>query len=227
MNSVKTGFLSGIKDIAPLLLGVIPFGLIAGATIVSYGVAFDQTIGMGAFIFAGASQLAMAALLHESSPYLIILLTVFLMNLRFVIFGASLAPYFSDLPMRWKVASALLLVDPNYAIGITKFGLADVGHKGAYFVGAGLLLWTTWQITSIIGALLGSQLPENMAFALPLMFLALLMPNIKGASSAAAALGGGSIALLGIGLPFHLGTIIAIISGAAIGILVERSTKRS
>lgn len=91
-----------------------------------------------------------------------------------------------------------------------------------YFLGAGLALWATWQATTLAGVLFGARVPERwgLDFALPLTFIALLVPAIRGRSDLVAAVAAGLIAVLAAVAPFKLGLMVGAVGGMAAGLAV-------
>jgi 4-azaleucine resistance transporter AzlC len=175
-------------------------------------------------VFAGSSQFIAAQLIHESVPGLVIVLTIAVVNLRHLLYSASVAPYLKNLPMSWKHVLAYLLTDETYAVTIINYETNAENPNGHwFFLGAGLALWTTWQVSTAAGIVLGTALPRNwpLDFALPLTFIALVMPALKDRPAVAAALSAGAVALLAYNLPYKLGLIIAALFGILIGMLLE------
>ncbi len=217
---VKDDFLQGAKDLSPILLGVLPFAMIVGVTAVNVGIPPLQAIAMSVIVFAGASQLAAIELMSKTAPVAVVVLTALIINLRFTMYSASLAPYFRELNHFWKVISAYILSDQAYAVSITEFR-GRKRNKIWYYLGAAFILWFTWQTGTILGVLVGSSLPQGLSleFAVPLTFMALLFPNLKGKASKLTALIAGIVAVLAAGLPYNLGLVtaalIAIVTGAA------------
>lgn len=224
MKSARQSFWAGILAEAPLLLGVIPFGLIYGALADSAGISRAASQMMSSIIFAGSAQLIAVQLAHDSVPGLIIVLTVGIVNLRHLLYSASVAPYIERLSMRWKTLLAYLLTDEAYAATIIHFeaeGTTPTGHW--FFLGAGLALWTSWQISSALGIFLGASIPASwpLAFALPLTFIGMVVPVIKDKPLAASALSAAAIALLANSLPYRLGLILAAFVGLLVGMVLE------
>lgn len=192
---------------------------------------------MSLIVFAGAAQLAAAQLIGDGAGPVLVVLTVAVINLRFVMYSASLAPHFGEPPARWKALLSYLLTDQAYAVAVTRFAARNEaaaqgsdepgkpeengGAKGriGYYLGAALALWVVWQVGTVSGVILGARVPEALAldFAVPLVFLALLFSAVTDRASAAAALGAGAVALLGAGLPLNLGLVAAIIAGVLLG----------
>lgn len=218
-------FISGLKAIAPILLGVVPFATIAGIAAVEIGLSPELAIGMSLLMFAGAAQLAAIQLLAlDASPFIIIL-TALIINLRFVMYSASLAPHLKQAAPRLKALLAYLLTDQAYAVSISQFTRepARRGLRHWFYLGAALAMWLTWQTGAALGALLGTQVPESWSldFAIPLTFLALAIPTIKDRATLAAALGGGMVAVAAFSLPYNLGLIGGAVAGISLGVWLE------
>ena len=219
-------FLQGLKAVSPLLIGILPFALITGSIAVSKGLTVDASIGFSLFIFAGASQLAALELIGNQAPFLIIILTVFMVNLRFLIYSAAIAPYFSHLPLRWKWLTGYLLSDQAFVVSHNRYEAEPKApHRRYYYLGVGMGLWGTWQIGSVIGIFVGAGIPPslNLDFAVPLSFIALLVPNMKDKASLAAGLSSAICVLLFASLPMNLGFILAVFVGIGTGVLVSRA----
>ncbi|MBV6396577.1 MAG: Inner membrane protein YgaZ [Anaerolineales bacterium] len=224
-------FWAGVRAELPLLVGVFPFGLIYGALAVNAGIAPAAAQAMSSIVFAGSSQFAFAQLARENAPALVIVLTIAVVNLRHMLYSASLAPYLHELSMRWKILLSYLMTDEAYAVAILHYEkVGGTGHAHYYFFGAGLALWSTWQIASGLGIWLGAALPADwpLDFALPLTFIAMIVPALKSRPAWMAALCAGFVALSAQALPYQLGLILAALIGIAVGTMLEaRSAQTS
>jgi predicted branched-subunit amino acid permease len=182
---------------------------------------------MSSIVFAGSSQFIATGLIKSSAPGFVIVLTIFVVNLRHALYSASIAPYLKKLRPGWKVLLAYLLTDEAYAVAITRYSSQDedqipsYGH--AFFLGAGLALWTTWQVSTALGIGLGAVVPGSwqLDFTLALTFIALVIPLIKDRASLGAAVAAGLVALLAFGLPYKLGLMAAALAGIVAGMLLE------
>ncbi|POG55601.1 AzlC family ABC transporter permease [Haloferax marisrubri] len=225
MPTVSSDLLDGVRAAGPLQLGIAPFGLVAGVAAVEQGLSVAHALGFSSLVFAGASQLAMIELLGADAPLAIVVGTAVVINLRTMMYSASIAPYFRDLTARSKALASYLLTDQAYAVSIARYGRDGETDRFAYYVGAGASLWLVWQVTTVAGALLGSGLPPELGFdfAAPLVFLALLVPTLKDRASGAACLVGGLVAtgVVVAGVPFHLDIIVAAVVGVLAGLAVE------
>ena len=222
---------AGAAAVAPMLVGVIPFGLVAGATPVTGGLGAGAAVGLSTIVFAGASQLAAAEVLADGGSALVATLAACTINLRMLLYSASLAPHLAREPLRRRMLAAYLLTDQAYAVSITRW-TADGDRperRLPFYFGAGGLLWAVWQVSTVIGALIGSAVPDDLPldFAVPLVFLVLLVPAISSRPAAVAALAGGAAAVVageaGAGpLSVMVGALAGIVAGAAAETVLER-----
>ena len=224
INERSKNFWAGVRSEFPLLVGVFPFGMIYGALALNAGLSTSAAQLMSSIVFAGSSQFITTQLVHEAVPGLVIVLTIAVVNLRHALYSASLAPYVASLPPRWKLLLSYLLTDEAYAATVLHYekeGITPYGHW--FFLGAGFSLWFTWQVSTAVGVFLGTAIPESWSldFALPLTFIAMVVPVLKNRPAVAAALSAGVTALLAYSLPYRLGLILAAIMGIAVGTFLE------
>jgi 4-azaleucine resistance transporter AzlC len=215
----------GVRDVAPILLGVAPFGLIFGALATSAGIPALASQAMSSIIFAGSAQFITAQLIGAGASAFVILMVVFVVYLRHALYSASVAPHIRHLSRGWKLLLAYLLTDEAYVVTITHYNRdGDSCTRHWYFLGAGLTLWVSWQISTALGILAGTAIPETwpVGFFLPLTFIALVVPALKDRAAVIAALVAGAIGLLTIGLPLKTGLLIAALVGIVAGMLTER-----
>jgi 4-azaleucine resistance transporter AzlC len=224
MNNRNTNLWAGLRAEIPLLVGVFPFGMIYGALALSSGLSPLQAQMMSSIVFAGSSQFIAAQLFHEAAPGLVIVLTIAVVNLRHMLYSASLAPYVSSLSMRWKVLLSYLLTDEAYAPTIIQYEKEGVTPDSHWFLlAAGFALWFTWQVSTAVGIFLGSTIPASwpLEFALPLTFIAMVVPVLKTRPLVASSLSAGVTALLAYSLPYKLGLILAALVGIIVGTFLE------
>ena len=216
---------AGVRAELPLLLGVIPFGMIYGMLALEAGLTPVAAQAMSSLLFAGSAQILTVELVHTATPGFIVLLTIFLLNLRHMLYSASVAPYLENLSLRWKLLLAYLLTDEAYAVSIIHF----TEHKNAPYrhlilFGAGITLWTAWQLSTAAGILLGAVIPAewSLDFTIALTFIALTMPAMSDRPALVAALSAGTTAVLAYALPFKLGLVLASLVGIGAGVWSER-----
>ena len=224
MTTKKGAFFCGTKAVVPIILGIIPFAMIAGISAIKVGMTQPQALGMSYIVFAGAAQLAAIDLMGRNAHIAIIILTALIINLRFFMYSASLAPHFQGVNLRRRSLLAYLLTDQAYAVSISAFDGSIYGNKPWYYLGAAFPLWVVWQASTAAGVFLGTHIPHawSLDFAIPLTFLALLFPAIRNRPSWIAAISAGVLAIAGHQLPYQMGLLMAAIGGVAAGYLAER-----
>ncbi len=223
-------FLHGVRDELPILLGVLPFGMIYGVAAISAGIPASIAQAMSCIVFAGASQFVIAQLVAVGTPLLVVILTAFILNIRHLLYSASISTYTRKLHPLWKWLLAYLLTDEAYAVTILHYQKSgDDGQQHLYFLGAGLALWTTWQLSTAAGIFLGGHIPASWSldFASTLTFIALVVPALKDRISTTTALASALTALLVLALPLKLGIAVAALVGIAVGLALELNKKPS
>jgi 4-azaleucine resistance transporter AzlC len=229
MKTKRDELFMGMKDTLPILLGVLPFGMIYGASALESHVQASVAQAMSSIVFAGSAQFVTIQLIGASVPIGMIILTVCIINLRHALYSASLAPYLKRLGPFWQMLLAYMLTDEVYAVVITHYQQDEENaHKHWYFLGAGLALWSTWQVSTALGILLGAHIPASWSldFALPLTFIALVVPTLKRRTDWLTATTAGIVALLATHLPFNSGLIVAICVGIIVGTAIDARRKK-
>ncbi len=221
----RTAFRDGVLAVTPLLVGVVPFGLIFGVTAAGSAVGAGLGFAMSIIIFGGAAQLAVVQLIDSGAAIATIAITGLVINSRHIMYSAALTPYFSEFPRRSRITLPYLLTDQAFAVSITRYReIEDPTYRRWFYTGSGLGLWVTWQITTVAGVLIGAQLPErwSLDFAIPLVFIALMATAARTRPALAAALTGGVVAVLAQNAPYQLWMIIGAVAGVTTGVAVER-----
>ncbi len=224
MSESTKEFWNGVRAELPLLIGVFPFGMIYGALALNAGLSASASQLMSSIVFAGSSQFITTQLVHNAAPAFVIIVTIAVVNLRHMLYSASLAPYLKNLSLQWKVLLSYLLTDEAYApsiINYEKNGVQPLSHW--FLFGAGFSLWFNWQVSTALGIFLGTAIPAEwpLDFALPLTFIAMVVPILKNRPMVASALSAGIVALLAFSLPYKLGIILAALTGILIGTILE------
>lgn len=224
MPTARSEFVSGVKALLPILLGVIPFGLVSGIAVIQTHIDPLSGLVMSVLIFSGAALIVALQLITVGAPALVIFFSALVVNLRFMIYSASLAPYFKRLPATWKGLLAYMLSDQAYAASILHITERDDPHATLWhFFGSSLTMWVAWQISVGIGLFVGARLPASwsLEFTIPLTFLALAVPAIKDSPTALAALAAGLASVFLAGAPYKVGLVIAALVGILAGMLLE------
>lgn len=214
---------AGVRDASPLFLGILPFAVVAGVAAIETGLSPGQAVAMSVIVFAGASQLAALELLGETAPLAVVIATAVVINLRLMMYSASIAPYFRPFRRRVQLPLAYLLTDQAYALSVAAYTRDAVRDRKGYYLGVAASIWVVWQLGTVAGVLLGTGVPPELglSFAVPLVFLALLVPAMKDRPTTAAGIVAGIVAILWAGMPFNLGLLVAAVVGIIAGLLVE------
>jgi 4-azaleucine resistance transporter AzlC len=202
--------------------------MIYGVLALSAGLPAALAFAMSSVVFAGSAQFVGAQLIGAGAPGIVIVFTVCIVNLRHILYSASVAPYLNHLGRRWRCLLAYLLTDEVYAVTITRFVHETTSPSRSpflqwYFLGAGLAQWSAWQASTAVGIALGTQIPPGWAldFTVALTFIALVVPTLTDRPSMAAALSAGVVAVLAAAWPYRLGLVAAAIGGILVGLAVE------
>jgi len=217
-------FWAGVRAELLLMIGVVPFGMIYGVVAVNAGMPVPIAQAMSAVVFAGSAQFASAQLVAGGVPTLVMIMTIFVLNLRHALYSASIAPYTKHLSIGWKAGLSYLLTDEAYAVAILHYERpGDYRNRHWFFLGAGVTLWLFWQASTVLGIFLGTVIPTSWSldFTLALIFIVIVVPLIRDRAALAAALVSGVVAILAYPLPYKLGLVFAAICGITAGLLVE------
>lgn len=228
--SPQAEFWTGARDILPLIIGAIPFGIIFGTLATSNGLSIGGTLAMSAFVYAGSSQFIAVGLMATGTGWLLIVLTTFIVNLRHLLYAVSLLPYVQSLPQRWQATLGFFLTDESFAIAIRRYEQVDgASMKHWHFLGASVTMYVSWQLSTLLGITIGQTLPNaanwGLDFAMSVTFIGMIVPYVKTKPMAIAILVSGMVALLAYPLPHKLGLIVAAIAGITAGVLSERVLK--
>jgi 4-azaleucine resistance transporter AzlC len=214
-------FRHGFRAMMPLWLGVAPFGLAYAVIAREAGLSLVETQALSIFVFAGSAQVSAVGLFARGAGGLEIVLTTFLLNVRHVLYGMSLG---RDVEMtrRQRLVGAYFLTDEAYGVSIAR------GARSFPFVlGAELSLFVTWNLATLVGALIGGGIsdPERLGidFVFPVAFLALLVPLLRNRADIFVAAFAGVVAwLLSRWLPGGLPVLGAGVVGALAGAVLTR-----
>ena len=217
--------LAGIRAAGPIVVGIAPFALITGITAVGAGLTVGEIVGMSVIVFAGASQLAAIDLIGSNAPFVVVVATAVVINARMMMYSASIAPYLQAYALRVRGLAAYVLTDQAYAVSVAEYETQDRRDRIRYYLGIALALWVVWQVGTVAGAVLGASVPDvlGLDFALPLVFLALLVPAMKdrGTTTAGVVSGGVVLGVATIGVPLNLDLPIAAVVGVLAGLSVD------
>ncbi|HET9260208.1 MAG TPA: AzlC family ABC transporter permease [Acidimicrobiia bacterium] len=214
----------GIKDALPLYVPAVPFALVIGLAIAESGINVFAGWSGSWLIFGGAAQLTLISLLGSGAGALAAIVAALIVNARHVMYSAAMAPTFQQQPTWFRWLGPYTLIDQNFALATIEAQRSDPLTFRSYYLGAGFTFWTLWQITTALGIILGPVVPEewNLEFAVPLLFIGLLVLGVDKTSKTVAALAGAGVTFLFAGLPNRSRLLIGAVVGVIAGTLAER-----
>ena len=230
MKSNFNIFLKGIVDVSPLMIPVVPFGLIFGILAIDIGFSPIATMGMSLIIFGGASQIVLLQLFSGGASSLIIISSVGAVNSRHLLYGAVVSEHVSDLKLIWKIIISYFLIDQAFAQSNEYFKKNDDKNKYFHLIGGGVTCWIIWQSTTFLGIILGATIPEKLglSFAIPLTFLALLVNDFRKIINVIVIMISGLVATLGYNyIPYKAYVIVAALIGLLIALILTRIIKKN
>lgn len=229
-ESNRAAFRLGLRDGAPFLLVIVPFALLFGVAARDAGWNLAEILSMSVFVIAGASQFTALQLLGDHAPLAIVVITSLAVNLRLAMYSASLAPLIGAQPFWKRALVAYVLVDQTYGIAMNR---AETGPpmspsgRITHFFGAAVAICPMWYVASYVGAVAGNAIPPALAldFAVPITFIAMFAPALRGLPHVAAAFVSVAMALALSFIPYNLGLLIAaacaMLTGAGLELLLE------
>jgi 4-azaleucine resistance transporter AzlC len=181
----RAGALRGVRRSLPLVVSVFAVGVVFGVLARQAGLTPPQALLMSALVFAGASQFVALGLWALPLPIAAIVLTTLVVNLRHLLMGAALRPWFRRLSPLRAYGSVFFMVDESWALTMSE--LTAGGDDGAFMLGAGLALFGSWLAATLLGVTLGGVLRDpaslGLDFAFTAAFIALLTGMWKGHSN--------------------------------------------
>jgi len=223
---MRDEFVAGAREIAPVLVGMAPFGLVAGVAATASGLTPLQGIALSMLAFSGIAQLIVCQLIAARSPFLVVVAAGSIVSLRFVMYSAAVSPHLAHLDRRWRALLAFLMTDQSFSMTTARFSApGERGLRHWHTLGASVVLYFGWQATVAVGVAVGAQVPTSWSldFAVVLTFIALLVPAIRTRADLGAAIVAAAVALVAAGLPFRLSLVAASLAGIAAGMAIERA----
>ena len=221
-------FLRGIFDVIPLMIPVVPFGLIFGVLSIDIGFSPIETMGMSLIVFGGASQIVLLQLFSGGASSLVIISSVGAVNSRHLLYGAVVSEHLSDLKLAWKIVISYFLVDQAFARSNEYFKKNKDKNKYFHLVGGGVTCWIIWQTTTFLGIVLGAFIPEKLglSFAVPLTFLALLVSDFRKLINVIVIVISGLVATFGFNyVPYKAYVIVAGVTALVTAAILTKLVK--
>jgi len=205
-------FSKGFLDVLPLLIPVVPFGIILGVIGIELGFSPLVVYATSFIVFSGSAQIVLFQLISAGATPLVTLTSVAVTNSRHFLYGAVVSEYFEELSITWKAILSYFLTDQSFAVSYRYFKKnKTVPNKHYYLLGSGFTLWTIWQISTLMGIFLGSIVPEELGltFAIPLTFLSLIIHEFRKPDHLIVIFTSGILATLFYDIPFKAYIILA------------------
>lgn len=227
-------FKQGVIDSLPLVLGGVPFGVIFGTLAMNAGFDIWQTIGMSSIVFAGSAQFVAVGMLAAGTSLGFIVGATIIINLRHLIYAASMLPHVKQLPQKWRFPLGFLLIDEVFAATYPHYlKNSQSNNNHWHYFGVGISFYVSWNVATITGIFFGANVEGisewGLDFAMSATFIGMVMPHLINKPMIAGVLTSGILAILTYQLPHKIGLVIASISGMAVGYLLEEwhSTKKN
>jgi predicted branched-subunit amino acid permease len=223
--SQRRQFWEGARDQIPNLAGAIPFGLAAGAATAAVLTSIGATTLLHTSMFAGRGQMVAMQMLDSGAPLALIVLATLIVNLRNMMYGASIARHFGHLSWPWRLLLAFFLVDHVYAIAIRRLDhdaqTENAATRHWYYLGCGCMILTAWSISGVIGAVFGAAIPEQfgLSFVPNLSFIYILATSMRRPVDLLCGATAGLVACFLVGIPWQGGLFVGIVAGLVIGML--------
>lgn len=225
------GIRAGVHAVSPALIATATWALVTGVAMVKSGLTENMALLMTLVVYAGSAQLTSLPLIATNAPLWLIFAAGTIVNVRFLIFGAALHPFFRHLPWTRRLLLGYFTTDMGFVLFMPKYGDASVrgtSEQVGFFIGAVAPGWFVWQAFSAIGIFLGSSVPAawSLDFAAVLALLAFTIPLANSRPMLCAMLAAGLVAWVGQVLPLRLGLLFAVAAGILAGMLAERFLPR-
>ncbi len=222
-------FLKGVIDVSPLMIPVVPFGLIFGILAIDIGFSPLASMGMSLIIFGGASQIVLLQLFSGGASSLVIISSVGAVNSRHLLYGAVVSEHVSDLKLIWKIIISYFLIDQAFARSNDYFKKSNEKNKYFHLIGGGATCWIIWQFSTFLGIILGAAIPEKLglSFAVPLTFIAILVNDFRKIINVIVIIISGLVATLGFNyIPYKAYVIVAAITGLIAAMILTQIIKK-
>lgn len=223
-------FRLGFRAILPIISGIIPFALVMGSSFSEAKLSFWQAMLMNSTVYAGAAQLATVDLMKLNTAIFVVVITGLIINLRFLLYSAAMSPRLKDSSGVIKFICAFTLTDQSYAAMTANEDKFETNADAVqFYLGTATCMILTWDLGVIAGYAFGNFAPAslNLDFAIPLSFVALLMPTLKTKSHQAVALFSAVMSLLFYQLPMRTGLIVTVYFALGFAWMIIQKKQRS
>jgi predicted branched-subunit amino acid permease len=221
--------IGGAKAMLPWLAGIVPFGLVIGVRAASADIPTLAGWLTGPLLFGGSAQLAVIDLLDAGAAPAIVIGAALAINLRFVLYSATMAPHWRGMPRWWQGLAASVLVDASVAVGVGGYANATSRQRGHHhYLGGAAVLWVAWLTAIAVGATAGARMPSalHLELVIPLFLAGEVVARLTTKAAWHAAITAACVGALGVAVPLHLGPMLAVGAGVAAGLRADRRGDR-
>ncbi|MBL4633704.1 MAG: AzlC family ABC transporter permease [Kofleriaceae bacterium] len=222
-NNFRLGIILG----SPFALSMVPFAIVTAIAAQNAKMSAFETLGASTIVFAGAAQLTAMELSQHGTPMMLVFGAAVLVNLRFLMYSAALSPKVRDEALTTRSLVAYLLTDAAFGVTTAQSRKDSSTRTAWFFIGAGTAIWLAWQVGTVLGLTLASNMPTNLSleFSVGLAFVAMVVPHIRDWPTTTAAAVSIGVFLLGRDLPYSTALLPAAAAGLCAGLLCERCTQ--
>lgn len=219
----------GASTIMPLCIGDFPFSFIVGALSVSAGMSVWQSTAWSAIVIAGSAQMLALNMLKTGATLGVIIFTTLIINLRHVLYSASISGTVREASFFKKCFMSYALTDEVYATTVKEME-GNKKEKYLFYGSAMITFWAIWVLADFLGALVGASFPHiekyGLDFAMVAAFIAIVVPQIKSQACTVAAVVAAVSGVLLVVLPYSLGIVVASVLGVLAGLCVDLAEER-
>lgn len=228
----RRAFGTGLSDAVTPLIAIGTWGFVTGIAMVKSGLSEAAAVVMTLLVYAGSAQLTALPLIETNAPLWLIFAAGMVVNVRFVIFGAALQPYFRKLSFAKRFWVGVLISDIIFVLFMTRFGRNKrIGTEQQiwYYLGVVIPGWFVWNFASILGIYLGAFIPSSWSldYAAILALLAIVVPLVKTQPMLMCLIFSAAVAWISQPLPLRLGLAVAVIAGVIAGVVGEMYQQRT
>ncbi|KAA5889110.1 AzlC family ABC transporter permease, partial [Klebsiella pneumoniae] len=213
----------------PLCIGDFPFSFIVGALSVSAGMSVWQSTAWSAIVIAGSAQMLALNMLKTGATLGVIIFTTLIINLRHVLYSASISGSVREASFFKKCFMSYALTDEVYATTVKEME-GNKKEKYLFYGSAMITFWAIWVLADFLGALVGASFPHiekyGLDFAMVAAFIAIVVPQIKSQACTVAAVVAAVSGVLLVVLPYSLGIVVASVLGVLAGLCVDLAEER-
>jgi 4-azaleucine resistance transporter AzlC len=216
----------GLRDTLPFMFGSIPFGILFGTLAIAYGLTVSSTMAMSLTVFSGSAQFIAIKLVHEGSTLLVIWFATLVLNLRHLLYAATLVDHVRPLSQAWRFPLAAFLTDETFAVMERRYRTQGGGKNAHwYYIASCAGMYVNWQFWTFIGVTVGQNYPEvqdwGLEFAVVVTFIGIVVPLLTSMPYWAAAVTAGLVAVIANPLPYKLGLMLAALAGIVVGVALD------